>query len=384
MLGQAVWFGVRLMISYRAIESGADTAFIALLAASLAAPGLIAALAVGRISDRVGGAVLTAVGTLVMIASTALLLWVPGLPILLIASAVIGLGSLALAVGQQTFVAHRTRGTASDGGFATLTAAASFGQLVGPPLVTITASLTVSGVDATGVNTAAGFVVAIVCSVLSLPLCVILHRADRGDSAITDRSEKPTSAVALLATPGLWRSLVVSSLILVTVDLVYAFVPVWANERNVDAVAVGWLLALRALVSVMSRFGLARLIGAFGRKPLLIGAMGIGLISLVVLPFANAWAAIAVMIGLGICLGLPQPLTMAWVIHLTRDRDHGAALGLRMTGNRLAQVSVPIVVGAFATPLGVAGIFWANAVLLLFSSVLVVYSDPDGRLRAED
>ena len=36
ILTQAVWFGVRLMVSYRAIESGADTAFIAVLAASLA------------------------------------------------------------------------------------------------------------------------------------------------------------------------------------------------------------------------------------------------------------------------------------------------------------------------------------------------------------
>lgn len=380
---QAVWFGVRLMISYRAIASGADTAFIALLAAALAAPALVAALPVGRISDRFGGAVLTSIGTVVMIASTAVLVWVPGLPILLAASALLGLGNLAVVVGQQTFVAHRTRGSASDSAFGTLTAAASLGQLIGPPLVTITATAALFGAVPTGLNTAAGLVVAIMCGVLSLPFCIQLHRADRDDSATADRSEKPTSPTALLTVPGLWRSLVVSSLILVTMDLVYAFVPVWATENDVDAVVVGWLLALRALVSVMSRFGLARLVRAFGRKPLLVGAMGVGLISLVALPFANEWAAIGVMIGLGICLGLPQPLTMAWVVNLTHRRDHGAVLGLRMTGNRLAQVSVPILVGTLAAPLGVAGIFWANAALLLFSSVLVVYSDPDGRLDPE-
>ena len=105
--------------------------------------------------------------------------------------------------------------------------------------------------------------------------------------------------------------------------------------------------------------------------------------SLVALPFVDAWGAIGVMIGLGICLGLPQPLTMAWVINLTRRRDHGAALGLRMTANRFAQVTVPVVVGVAAAPLGVAGIFWANAVLLFVSSVLVVYSDPDAELDLE-
>ncbi|MGO1410491.1 MAG: MFS transporter [Microbacterium sp.] len=383
ILTQAVWFGVRLMVSYRAIESGADTAFIAVLAASLAAPALLAALPIGRLSDRFGGAILACVGTLMMIASTVAFVVVPGLPILLVASATLGLGNLAVVVGQQTFVAHRTRGSASDSGFGTLTAAASLGQLIGPPLVALTASATVFGAVPGGLNTIAGLAVAIVSGVLSMPCCLLLLRADREDSATVDRSIKPTSPLTLLATPGLWRSLVVSGLILVTMDLVYAFVPVWATEKDVDAVVVGWLLALRALVSVVSRFGLTRLVRTFGRKPLLLIAMGIGLVSLVALPFVDAWAAIGVMIGLGICLGLPQPLTMAWVINLTRRRDHGAALGLRMTANRFAQVTVPVVVGVAAAPLGVAGIFWANAVLLFVSSVLVAYSDPDAELDLE-
>ena len=318
-----------------------------------------------------------------MIASTVAFVVVPGLPILLVASATLGLGNLAVVVGQQTFVAHRTRGSASDSGFGTLTAAASLGQLIGPPLVALTASATVFGAVPGGLNTIAGLAVAIVSGVLSMPCCLLLLRADREDSATVDRSTKPTSPLTLLATPGLWRSLVVSGLILVTMDLVYAFVPVWATEKDVDAVVVGWLLALRALVSVVSRFGLTRLVRTFGRKPLLLIAMGIGLVSLVALPFVDAWAAIGVMIGLGICLGLPQPLTMAWVINLTRRRDHGAALGLRMTANRFAQVTVPVVVGVAAAPLGVAGIFWANAVLLFVSSVLVVYSDPDAELDLE-
>lgn len=383
ILIQAVWFGVRLMISYRAIESGADTAFIAVLAAALAAPALIAALPIGRLSDRFGGAILTCVGTSIMIASTAVLIVVPDLPVLLGASATLGLGNLAVVVGQQTFVAHRTRGSASDSGFGTLTAAASLGQLIGPPLVAMTASATVFGAVPGGLNTTAGLLVAVASGVLSMPCCLLLLRSDRADSATVDRSLKPTSPAALLATPGLWRSLVVSGLVLVTMDLVYAFVPVWATQKGVDAVVVGWLLALRALISVVSRFGLTRLVRSFGRKPLLLVAMGIGLASLVALPFADEWGAIPVMIGLGICLGLPQPLTMAWVINLTRRRDHGAALGLRMTANRFAQVTVPVAVGTLAAPLGVAGIFWANAALLLFSSVLVASSDPDAELDLE-
>ena len=84
---------------------------------SVAAPALLAALPIGRLSDRFGGAILACVGTLMMIASTVAFVVVPGLPILLVASATLGLGNLAVVVGQQTFVAHRTRGSASDSGF---------------------------------------------------------------------------------------------------------------------------------------------------------------------------------------------------------------------------------------------------------------------------
>jgi hypothetical protein len=38
---------------------------------------------------------------------------------------------------------------------------------------------------------------------------------------------------------------------------------------------------------------------------------------------------------------------------------------MRVTSNRIAQISLPLAVGAFAAPLGVIGIFWANAAFLL-------------------
>ena len=81
------------------------------------------------------------------------------------------------------------------------------------------------------------------------------------------------------------------------------------------------------------------------------------------------------MIGLGLGLGIPQPLTMAWVISLTDPSRQGAALGLRMTVNRLAQIALPITIGSFAAPLGILGIFWANAVLLAGAIIVVAGSE---------
>lgn len=380
VLLQAVWVGVRLMIGYRAIAAGADASFIALLAAALAAPALFAALPIGRLSDRIGGSILTLLGTAMIIAGTAALLVVPGLVILIVSSAVVGLGNVAAMVGQQAFVAHRTRGVSSDSGFGTLSAGASIGQVVGPPMVTISVVAT-GPAGSTALNTTIGLLTSLACAILALPLGLLLLRVDRQDEATTPRSIAVTATRDVLKTPGMWKAVTVSGFILVTMDLVYAFVPVWATENGIDAAVVGWLLALRALVSVLSRFGLTRLVNRFGRKTLLLIAMSVGVASLILLPLANEYYAILVMIGLGICLGLPQPLTLAWVIGITQSKDHGAALGLRMTGNRLAQVSIPMAVSAFAAPLGVAGIFWANALLLVLSAILVTQSSPNGHGR---
>ena len=174
----------------------------------------------------------------------------------------------------------------------------------------------------------------------------------------------------------MWRSLAVSGAVLVTLDLMYAFVPVWAVEQGISATTVGFLLAIRALVSVISRFGLTRLVSVFGRKPLIICSIAAAVAGLVALPFSGTWGAVGVMIGLGLGLGIPQPLTMAWVTSLTPSESHGATLGMRLTANRLAQISLPLAVGAFAAPLGVLGIFWANAGLLLAAIGIMARSAP--------
>lgn len=377
ILAQAAWVGIRLMIGYRALAFGADPVFLGLLASSFALPALVAALPAGRLADRLGGTGMAFAGLLAAAAGTAVMFAVPGLPFLLLASAFIGFGHLLVMVGQQTFVAHVSVKGSSDSAFGTLTAAASIGQLIGPPAVTFVASL---GGGAAAPDTDLGLLVCMGFSLLATPAFFFLRRTDAGLRRERRLASTPRAgAGGTLRTPGLWRSLVVSGAVLVTVDLMYAFVPVWATEQDVSATAVGLLLALRAAVSVVSRVGLTRLINRFGRKALLVVSIVAAVAALIALPLVGPYGAIAVMIGLGLGLGIPQPLTMAWVISLTDSSRHGAVLGLRLTVNRLAQITLPIAVGSFAAPLGVLGIFWANAALLAGAIVVVAGSDAGGR-----
>jgi MFS family permease len=383
VLAQASWVGIRLIIGYRALADGADPVFLGVLASSFALPALVTALPAGRLADRFGGTTMAFAGLLTAAAGTVTMLAVRGLPVLLAASALIGLGHLLVMVGQQAFVAHVSASGSADSGFGTLTAAASIGQLIGPPAVTLVASLGVPAGEQP--DTTLGLLVCLAFSTMATPAYFFLRRTDAGlrrgrNTSKTDR----VSVAGVLRAPGLWRSLVVSGAVLVTVDLMYAFVPVWATEQNVSVAVVGMLLALRAAVSVLSRLGLTRLISRFGRKAMLIVSIGAAVLSLALLPLVGAWGAIAVMVGLGLGLGIPQPLTMAWVVSLTAASSHGAVLGLRMTVNRLAQITLPIAVGSFAAPLGVLGIFWANAVLLIGAMAVVAGSDDGGQPAVDE
>lgn len=125
-----------------------------------------------------------------------------------------------------------------------------------------------------------------------------------------------------------------------------------------------------------SRVGLARLVTRFGRRTLITVSIGAAIAGLTALPLVGLWGGVLVMIALGIGLGVPQPLTMAWVTSLTPPQSHGASLGMRLTSNRLAQIVVPVAVGALAAPFGVLGIFWANAALLVGAAGIMVGSQP--------
>ena len=89
------------------------------------------------------------------------------------------------------------------------------------------------------------------------------------------------STQSIVRTQGLWRALLVSGIVLTAMDMLYAFLPAWAEQNGVSVTAVGWLLALRAAVTVGSRVGLGRLVAHLGRQILLlISLTGVALFAL--------------------------------------------------------------------------------------------------------
>ena len=361
------------MLAYQALALTGSPVFVGLQASVFALAGLLVALPAGRLADRFGSSLVATGGLLVCLLGVATVLALPTIAGMLLAAFLVGLGHICTLVGQQSLVTRLAVGASNDSAFGTLTAASSVGQLIGPLVVTTIAMLGGSGSAIP--NTWAGLAASGALLLLALPPFFTLHRAEVRAGPPPASAAARVSIGSVVRVPGMWRSLLVSGTVIVSVDLLASFLPVWAVSRDIAPSAVGLLLALRALFTISSRFGMSRLVARFGRKRLLIVSLSLAIIALVLLPLAGVWLAIPIMCLIGLGLGLPQPLTLAWVAALAPPTARGAALGTRMTLNRLAQVSIPLAVGVVAGPVGVAAVFWIAAGILVGSLAVITATE---------
>ena len=105
MLVAASLFGVRPMVTYRALELGATTAQIGLLVASFGLLSFFVAIPAGRWSDRFGEGRFLIGGVLLMGIMSVALFLADSLVVLAFSQAVLGAGHIVVLVAIQRLVA---------------------------------------------------------------------------------------------------------------------------------------------------------------------------------------------------------------------------------------------------------------------------------------
>jgi MFS family permease len=364
------------MIGYRALALGASPSLLGIIAAVMAVPAFLSALPLGRLSDRFGSARVTLAGWALMLVGAFLMIFAQDILVLCLTGVCVSAGQASTTVGNQAFIARSGSPAHRDRDYGNYSAAHGIGQLIGAPLVTSVVAFVSNGSGATLEDTSIGIAVTAVCLMLAFPFVVSVLRLGRGVLPAGAPRASPT-LLSLSRSHGVWKGYVASGAVLAANDLLYAYMPLWGTEKGVSVGTVGVLLAIRATISLLSRVGLSQLVRHFGRKRLLVSALILGVVSLVGLPLVNEWGAIPVMVGLGVSFGMPQPLTLAWIVSAVAPANHGAALGIRMMVNRLAEVLVPLAIAGLAAPLGAAGVFWASAIIMSGAATLTVRADPD-------
>ncbi|MFD4528013.1 MFS transporter [Streptomyces sp. NPDC058470] len=358
----------RPAVSYRALALGADERAIGVIAGVYALLPLFAAVPLGRRTDHGRCAPLLPVGVVLIAGGCALSGRADSLTAMAAWSGVMGLGHLCFVIGAQSIVARQSAPHEQDRNFGHFTIGASLGQLVGP----IAAGALIDGSDMAGTTALALLVAGGVAAVSFTSLWRIEHRtAAKSRTAQGDR----VPVRRILRTRGVPAGIFISLAVLSATDILTAYLPVVGEHRGIAPSVVGLLLSLRAAATIACRLVMTPMLRLLGRTALLtVTCLAAGLLCAGIALPVPVLALAAMLLALGFCLGVGQPLSMTTVVQAAPDSARSTALALRLTGNRLGQVAAPAAAGLIAGVAGVAAPFVMLGALLLVSSGIALRS----------
>lgn len=361
-LAAAGYTMLSLMGPLVALRLGAGPAGVgALVSAGFLLP-LIFAVPVGAVVDRFGPRRLARLGFLAFGLAALPMAWAPSWPALIVAFVVANLAQLVYIVGSQALVASLGEGQGREAAYGWWTTSVAVGQAVGPLLGGL-------ALDLAGAETA--FAAMAVVMALAWAVTVPLRSTGRVETAAP--SFHPTFALRLLRDRTVGLAMLTSSAALWAVTVQVTFLPVHLELMAVPAVAIGALLSLRALVAVLVRPWMPHLVAGLGGRErtvvLTLLAMSIGLIGIAL---GGGWWWLALfMVVFGAGFGLSQPVSMVMVADRVPPGERGAALGVRLTGNRLAQLLAPVALTVVAERAGLPIMFVLHG-LLVFAAAVVL------------
>lgn len=371
---------IRPMVSYRALELGANAVDLGIVASSFAVLSLLMAVPVGRRVDRWGEPRIIVSGVAVVALTAVGLLWIDTIWALALSQAVLGLGQMMSVIGNQALVASAGDPRRRDARFGAFSVVVSLGQLAGPAAAGLIAGggTPDEATLSTSADTQLVFLAAAGAASLALVIALSLLRGARGglpvDTAVKVERTRSTEALRrVLGVPSMPHAMVASLTVVSSINILTAYLPAYGEAHGLSVQTVGFLLSARAAASVLSRLVMVPLISLLGRRHLLLMSVMLPAGALAAFPLLPSlpwyYAAMAV-IGLG--LGLGQPVTLSWVAGAAPRELRGTALGLRVSGNRLGQTVLPAVVGLVAGTTALGAVFYSLSAILAVSGTIVL------------
>jgi len=381
MLTQTTANLVRPVTSYKLILLGWGETEIGLATAAYALLPLFVALPFGRLQARLRSPRnFVALGVLILAAGAAYLAVTNSVVHLMVASAVLGVGHLMFTIGGQSMVARRSKATQMDANFGWFTASFSVGQMLGPLLSGfILGGSSLAQAQAGGADLSFSINLALwvgaITSCIAVPVLYLLRATQPAPTTATQDlvTVKPgtkPSAINILRLPGIASHMLAALALLAILDILVAFMPLVGESVGVSPMIIGALLATRGATSVLSRIFIRPLSAHYSRNTLVLVALIVSAAVIAMVPamlglgtVGIATAFIGMTIG-GFTLGVGQPMTMTMISQAVPRSWRGTALALRLMGNRIGQVVLPIAASVVAGPIGPAGGIWFACAIL--------------------
>lgn len=339
---------------------------VGVVASAIALLPMFLALPVGGLVDRWSPRPLIVIGACLSGASYLVLWAVPGFAVIIASQLVAGLANLLIVLSAQSYVGSLGQGAAAERNFAIYTIYASIGQIGGP----LAGGLLISWVGFGGAFlAAAGFSsLALTATLLTMP------RTARRPSATMRKV--PRTAMHYLAQGPTRLAIMVSCLMSVPEILRTSFIPIYLDQAvGLDPAHVGWVLALFSVAGLVSKTLLPRIVNRFGRQATLFCITAFCSLTVAALPVdASLIFVSAIVVTMGLTFGLGRPLSMAMAANSASADDMGVVIGLRLTGNRIADFALPLGFGAVAALATIGAAFVTGAAAMMLGTAALIPS----------
>ncbi len=346
-----------LLVPLMAMELGASAAGIGVLIGVTNLGALVAAVPAGFLVARMGTRRLI-VGSCVLAGASCFFVYLfPSIASLYLGLTVFGVGWTVFAVAVQCHIGAIGGKGDVNTNFGWYGTSVALGQMIGPLLSGIL-------IDTAGTS-AAWLVMAILVTATGAGLSFVL-----GPGTVTAPAREPASRrpfrLASLMNLAIAVGILSSFVSIFALGVRSSFFPVFLVEAGYTASLIGAIDSVRGLTSVASRASIGpalKLLG--GRFPLLTVCHVILAAGIAATPFCVSvplLMASAVLIGIG--FGVVTPVCQAIVFDGAPPEHRSVAMGVRMTGNRLAQMASPLAFGFVIAKLDMSAAFVASGILL--------------------
>lgn len=345
---------VRPMTSLFAEELGATIIDIGIITACYSLAPLFLAVFMGKIIDRIGEKLPLIIGSISMMFGLVLPFLFPSIYIFYVSHLFLGAGQIVVLVSAQNGIAQAVLSENRNKAIATLTLFTSIGLMLGP---------LIGGYATEHIGFQFSY---LFFSFFSLILFFVgLFLNNREIIPLNTVSKTKTNSLDLLYIPGLKQTIFVSMLILTALDLFNVYYPLYASSIGMNPSEIGWILTIQALASVVTRVFMPALVKKIGMIRLLSIFMFLGAVAYGIVPIFETIAYIFIVVAIiGAGLGIVQPLTIILTYDLSPSDRTAEVLSVRLAGNRLAQVILPLLFAGISNVTGLGIVFTLQACLL--------------------
>ena len=355
VLAHMAFSGGRVALTLYAIALHASTLVVGLQVSLLSLLPMLLSVRMGRWLDRVGLARPGLVALVMLTVGTSLpALW-PVVPVLCLASILIGSGFMLLHMAVYNTVGHASTPPQRVRAFTLLSLGFSTSTVLGP---------VVAGVAIDCIGHRLTFVL---LPLFGLAALAVLRSRWIGATPRSDSHGPPIRGrvTDLLREPRMRAVFVLSGLLSMAWDMFIFIVPVQGARIGLSASTIGLIMGCFGVATFVVRAAMPLLQRRLSEWQTLCLSLVVTAATYLLFPLTTSVPALLALAFVnGLSLGCTQPMVMSLVHLVAPPGRTGEALGVRSTIMNASQVFLPLLFGGLGTAAGLTPAFWTLALVL--------------------